>query len=875
MKNTWILLAFILLPPLPALAQLPTGVLVTPFPGYVPQQKAQYTYAWNEPAESTFVLPSTWQQLNILSLETLSDGSAWAFGKFTISSGFSTEKQDRPDTLQLFGLRLRPEGMPDTTIGHRGWISFDFPPELHTQYQDFEGALQPDGKWVVACEMEEGIGVIRFLPDGRRDPSFRNGKALRFTDPLAADVQLQALQILPDGKIRFALVSQTEKQQQVCRVIQLLPDGSRDVSFDENGIKNLLEGPWLENFLFLPDGRMLLAAYRFGWIEIHRFLPDGTPDPSFGTAGSLLTRIELIQYTPFLHALSGGGMILSGVESLYCETGKLQNDYQTRIYDAAGRPTPFPSYESGTFVPLDDSSFASIRNLDGMNAIQRFRPDGSPIAKGGKTFECPFSPTEVVSAPDGKLLLASALDGKLLFVRLSPDGKPDPSFGLDSLSLAALGYHLAQQPEEKIHLKKLESPEEASPAFSLISVTGPLPSLFSINSLSENPSQPQTYDKEYSVEGAIRRAVRGLDVHLMLQSQDLDSLMPTLEMIPTERLTGLSLVNCRFKGPAEGLDRFRALKELGIYHDRDSIHLIADVERQLQILPHFPNLETLCLAVPSVQRLPDYIFQPALKELYLSYPCEEGIPGAIDRAVSLEVLEFVGPGPASHPLVPKSLKKLKALKSLRLKDIQHPLDLSAFLPSFPLLEVLEMTGPGFSSLPAQISSCPSLWKLIIRTTGSFAPLPEALFDLPDLSDIHIEVCQPTPDLAAQADRLLDLINEKGRWGVVRFYEQEKKNMGLPSSLLPPNLFTQTGLAARGVLKTPSIKDNSTKTGTVVVNICVNRKGRVVSAEYIPKGGPRPDEYLINLALESARKWVFEKSREKIQCGEITFRFQTR
>ncbi|MBK6620245.1 MAG: hypothetical protein IPG32_04975 [Saprospirales bacterium] len=352
-----------------------------------------------------------------------------------------------------------------------------------------------------------------------------------------------------------------------------------------------------------------------------------------------------------------------------------------------------------------------------------------------------------------------------------PDGSPDPSFGLDSLSLAALGYHLAQQPDQNIHLKKLESPEEASPAFTLISVTGPLPSPFSFNSPLEYPPHPQPFDKEYSVEGAIRRAVRGFDVHLMLSGQDLDSLMPSLVMIPTERLTGLSLVNCRFKGPAEGLDRFRALKELGIYHDRDSIHLIADVERLLQILPDFPNLEKLCLAVPSVQRLPDYIFQPALKELYLSYPCEEGLPAAIERAASLEVLEFVGPGPASHPLLPQSLKKLKGLKSLRLKDIQHPLDLSAFLPSFPLLEVLEMTGPGFSALPPQVSSCPRIWKLIIRTTGSFAPLPEALFDLPNLSDIHIEVCQPTPGLAAQADQLRDLINEKGQWGVVRFYEE--------------------------------------------------------------------------------------------------------
>ncbi len=91
MKNTCILLAFILLSPLPALAQPPTGVLVAPFPGYVPQQQTQY--AWNNSPENMHVLPSTWQQLAILSVKTLSDGSAWAFGKFTISSSGSAKNR--------------------------------------------------------------------------------------------------------------------------------------------------------------------------------------------------------------------------------------------------------------------------------------------------------------------------------------------------------------------------------------------------------------------------------------------------------------------------------------------------------------------------------------------------------------------------------------------------------------------------------------------------------------------------------------------------------------------------------------------------------------------------------------------------------------
>lgn len=96
----------------------------------------------------------------------------------------------------------------------------------------------------------------------------------------------------------------------------------------------------------------------------------------------------------------------------------------------------------------------------------------------------------------------------------------------------------------------------------------------------------------------------------------------------------------------------------------------------------------------------------------------------------------------------------------------------------------------------------------------------------------------------------------------------------PENQFRQNFFSGTGLNARGIVKRPPITDKSDLTGTVVVKVCVNHKGRVVSAEFVPKGGARPDDHLINLTLENVRQWVFEKSSEKIQCGEITFRFQT-
>lgn len=81
-----------------------------------------------------------------------------------------------------------------------------------------------------------------------------------------------------------------------------------------------------------------------------------------------------------------------------------------------------------------------------------------------------------------------------------------------------------------------------------------------------------------------------------------------------------------------------------------------------------------------------------------------------------------------------------------------------------------------------------------------------------------------------------------------------------------------GLGGRRVLERPPVRDSTAKTGMVVVHLCVNRKGKVISAEYAPKGSTTSDTHLIRLATENARQWRFEKSNEKKQCGNITFNF---
>lgn len=83
-----------------------------------------------------------------------------------------------------------------------------------------------------------------------------------------------------------------------------------------------------------------------------------------------------------------------------------------------------------------------------------------------------------------------------------------------------------------------------------------------------------------------------------------------------------------------------------------------------------------------------------------------------------------------------------------------------------------------------------------------------------------------------------------------------------------------GLAGRGG-NGPGIKDNSNKTGTVVVYVCIDPRGKVISARFKQKGSTTSDPDLVNLALENADKWSFNAGTLDETCGTITYDFKVK
>ena len=81
------------------------------------------------------------------------------------------------------------------------------------------------------------------------------------------------------------------------------------------------------------------------------------------------------------------------------------------------------------------------------------------------------------------------------------------------------------------------------------------------------------------------------------------------------------------------------------------------------------------------------------------------------------------------------------------------------------------------------------------------------------------------------------------------------------------------LGNRKVLRTPVIRDNSQKKGKVVVKICVNSEGKVISSKYTMMGSTTNDSYLIQLAEKGAMDYLFSQSDNPKECGNVIIDFQ--
>jgi outer membrane biosynthesis protein TonB len=151
-----------------------------------------------------------------------------------------------------------------------------------------------------------------------------------------------------------------------------------------------------------------------------------------------------------------------------------------------------------------------------------------------------------------------------------------------------------------------------------------------------------------------------------------------------------------------------------------------------------------------------------------------------------------------------------------------------------------------------------------------------------------ETSRKKAEADAAAKEKADLENAKKQYGDV--FGTGKGKTGKPGNQGDPNgdpnadnlkgISTGSGkvgggLGGRGVTYEPTVTENSQKTGRVVVNVCVDSKGKVISSKYTQKGSTTTDATLRQIAEDSALKFKFSASDADQQCGTITYDFKVK
>lgn len=78
------------------------------------------------------------------------------------------------------------------------------------------------------------------------------------------------------------------------------------------------------------------------------------------------------------------------------------------------------------------------------------------------------------------------------------------------------------------------------------------------------------------------------------------------------------------------------------------------------------------------------------------------------------------------------------------------------------------------------------------------------------------------------------------------------------------------LGLRKIKEVPSILILSDENGKVCINICVNKEGQVIKAEFNPTMSTIVQKSLVSLALRKAKEFEFATGKYESQCGIIIF-----
>lgn len=285
------------------------------------------------------------------------------------------------------------------------------------------------------------LQLVRRGYPGTLDVEFAEGGIHDIGLPFAGRMD----QVRRDGaKFVFSVVS----WDGVSHLVRVGAEGVLDTTFDGDGVRDLPSECGGEDVEVLPNGRIVTIGWALvsGWSDIDvvvcKFLPDGAPDGSFGTAGRVQVDFGAVQAVPRALVLDGSTIWVGGGLNQNAFLLKLQsNGGLDTTWGEGGRSVIVPpealSYGLNDLVVLGDGSMVAVGsdhyNYGGF--AYRFTSAGTldpAFGEAGRAPICGCLPSSITRDPAGRFVATGGrgCEGGGYFVsRFLPDGSPDPTFG--------------------------------------------------------------------------------------------------------------------------------------------------------------------------------------------------------------------------------------------------------------------------------------------------------------------------------------------------------------------------------------------------------------------------------------------------------------
>jgi uncharacterized delta-60 repeat protein len=346
--------------------------------------------------------------------------------------------------------RYRVDGSLDTTFDGDGIASVAIAPGNATDFAR-SVIVQRDGRIVAGgyCDMGPTYGedwcLARFERDGSLDGTFGTSGTLvvrhapgNGIDNVWSVVQQPDGRLVVAGRCDMGGASGTD----AC-LMRLLADGSPDPTFGTGGV--VLSGRPLSDTAVTavvePDGRIVTAgACASGGSTgtdscVSRYLPNGAPDTSFGAGGTVLRPLAPGAGTDeawSLVALSDGRLATAGRCDMGGSTGQ---DLCVARYGNGGAVAPYAAGSSDWSTPGTGHVAACLRAVQDAVATWPTGPAGAcPATDGGYWRGLPTVASPVAAAPLGE---AGAVARFRFGLRTASDQPPGSYIGPIEFSVVA------------------------------------------------------------------------------------------------------------------------------------------------------------------------------------------------------------------------------------------------------------------------------------------------------------------------------------------------------------------------------------------------------------------------------------------------------